>query len=243
MPEIVRGVADDDPELWDLRQLADAPGLCDWMFAQFAGDIGPEVAEVGAGIGTFTDRLLAGGAERILAVEPDDRCAAELERRYESDLRVEVAREPLPASPTLAARAGTADLIVCQNVLEHVEEDGEAVAAMGRALRPGGTLAMLVPAHPRLYGRLDRRYGHLRRYDRPRLRRLVADAGLELEELYSFNLLGVPGWIVKNRLAEPSLDRRSLRAYEMLLKLWRPIEDRVRAPWGLSLIAISRRRG
>lgn len=241
MPEGAAAVAADERELWDLRQLAEARGLCDWMFAQFAGRVGPEVVEVGAGIGTFTDRLLAGGAERILTIEPEDVCAAELERRYASDARVEVARELLPDSPALAARAGAADLLVCQNVLEHVEGDGEAVVAMGRALRPGGTLALLVPAHPRLYGKLDRQYGHFRRYDRARVRRLVAKAGLELDDLYSFNLLGVPGWIVKNRLSEPSLDSGSLRAYEALLKLWRPIEDRVRFPWGLSLIALARR--
>jgi SAM-dependent methyltransferase len=232
--------AAEDRELWDLRQLAEARGLCDWMFAQFRDRVGPEVVEVGAGIGTFTDRLLAAGAQRVLAVEPESACADELDRRYDADARVTVARELLPDSPALSARAGSVDLVLCQNVLEHVEADGEAVAAMGRALRPGGTLALLVPAHPRLYGTLDSQYGHYRRYDRARLRRLVADAGLRLDDLYSFNLLGVPGWVVKNRLSEPSLDGGSLRVYEALLKLWRPLEDRVRPPWGLSLIALAR---
>lgn len=223
-------------ELWDLEQLAAARGLCDWMFDQVEGAVGPVVAEVGAGIGTFTGRLLQAGAERVLAVEPEPACAAELERRFGSDRRVEVARETLPSSPSLEALTGSCDLVLCQNVLEHIDDDAAAVLAMARALRPGGALIVLVPAHPRLYGPLDRSYGHFRRYDRERLRRLMTGTGLKLDRLYSFNLLGVAGWWAKNRLGDGALSAGSLRAYEALLKLWRPVEDRVELPVGLSLI-------
>ena len=224
-------------ELWDLEQLAAARGLCDWMFAQVEDAVGPAVAEVGAGIGTFTGRLLDAGAERVLAIEPEPACADELERRFGRDARVEVARETLPSSPSLAARAGSCDLVLCQNVLEHIEDDSAATAAMARALRPGGTLLLLVPAHPRLYGALDRNYGHFRRYDRERVERVVSAAGLRLERLYSFNLLGIAGWWAKNRRGAGAIGAGSLRTYEALLRLWRPIEDRVELRFGLSLIA------
>ena len=224
-------------ELWDLEQLAAARGLCDWMFSQVERHVGLTVAEVGAGIGTFTGRLLEAGAERVLAVEPEPACAAELERRFGSDARVQVARETLPSSPSLASLAGSCDLVLCQNVLEHIEDDAAAAQAMARALRVDGTLVVLVPAHPRLYGPLDRNYGHFRRYDRERLRQVVTGAGLQLERLYSFNLLGVAGWWAKNRLGDGAISAGSLRAYEALLKLWRPVEDRLEPPVGLSLIA------
>src|SRR5918997_34987 len=224
-------------ELWDLEQLAAARGLCDWMFAQVEDAVGPTVAEVGAGIGTFTGRLLAAGAEHVLAIGPEPACASELERRFSSDPRVEVAAETLPVSPALETFAGRCDLVLCQNVLEHIEDDGAATASMARALRPGGTLLLLVPAHPRLYGALDRSYGHFRRYDRDRLRRVVTGAGLELERLYSFNLLGVAGGWAKNRPRDRAISAGPLRAYEAPLRLWRPLEDRVEPPVGLSLIA------
>lgn len=98
-------------------------------------------------------------------------------------------------------------------------------------------MTLLVPAHPRLYGRLDRRYGHFRRYDRDRLAGLVDAAGLELLELRSFNALGIAGWWAKGRAGQPELDERSLRAYEALVRLWRPLEERMRPPFGLSLVA------
>ena len=234
-------VEQDQEALWDLERLRRARGLGDWMFEQFAGRVGPRVAEVGAGIGTFSERLLGAGVAHLLLVEPEPACAAVLDGRLGGDTRVTVVREELPDAPTLHAGEGTFDLVVCQNVLEHLEDHEGAMRAMARALRPGGWLVVLVPAHPRLFGSLDRRYGHCRRYTRRLVRGLVDDAGLELADLYSFNLLGVPGWWVTGKRAEPSISSRALAAYEVLLRLWRPIERRVRPPVGLSLVAHAQR--
>ena len=48
--------------LYDLAAFADARRLADWQFAQFERHVGPRTAEIGAGIGTFSERLLASGA-------------------------------------------------------------------------------------------------------------------------------------------------------------------------------------
>ncbi len=233
--------SDADEELWDLENLARARRLSAWMFEQFEPFARGVAVEVGAGIGTFSHELLARGVQRLLLIEPAPVCAQALRARFADDPRVQVAGEPLPDSPALRGLAGEADFVLCQNVLEHIPDDGAATAAMAAALRPGGHLTILVPAHPRLYNRLDRRYGHERRYSRERLARIVADAGLDLDALYSFNLLGVAGWLVNSLRSAPSLTPASLRAYEALVRLWRPIERRARPPWGLSLIAHARR--
>ncbi|HMJ94939.1 MAG TPA: methyltransferase domain-containing protein [Thermoleophilaceae bacterium] len=226
---------------YDLDELAGARRLADWMFSQFRPLVADDSAEVGAGIGTFTEHLLGAGVERLLLVEPDPELAAELERRFGADPRTELVRDSVPGSPTLARDAGRFGFVLCQNVLEHVPDDEGAVAELAAALRPGGVLGLLVPAHPRLYGSLDREYGHERRYTRERLQRLIAGAGLELVELRSFNLLGVAGWWWKSRRGASGLGHRSLRAYEALLPLWRPIERLLRPRAGLSLIAVARR--
>ena len=210
-------------EAYDLDELARATRLADWMFEQFRPLVASRTAEVGAGVGTFSGRLLGAGVERLLLLEPDPGLAGELERRFGSDPRVELVRESVPGSPTLARDAGRYGLVLCQNVLEHVADDAGALRELGAALEPGGRLALLVPAHPRLYGSLDRAYGHERRYTRERVERLVRDTGLELLELRSFNLLGVAGWWWKSRRGAGGLGTRSLRAYEALLPLWRPV--------------------
>jgi SAM-dependent methyltransferase len=230
-----------DGALWDLEELARARRLCDWMLEQFAPRVGPSSLEVGAGIGTFSERLLERGVERLLLVEPEDECVSALRRRFGGDPRVTVAGEELPGAPSLVATRGEWDFVLCQNVLEHIADDRAAVRAMAGALRPDGRLTILVPAHPRLFGSLDAAFGHHRRYTPERLREVVEGAGLVVEDLYAFNLLGIAGWWMKNRRSAGRIGAGSLRAYEALVRLWRPLERRMRLPWGLSLIAHARK--
>ena len=228
-------------DLWDLRNLAAARRLCDFQFEQVPSGFGARVLEVGAGIGTFSERLLAAGAEELLLIEPEPACVAELEARFAADRRVTVRAEVLPGAPSLHGRGGTFDLALSQNVLEHIEDDYAAMAAMGRAVRPGGRVMALVPAHPRLYGAIDRAYGHHRRYTRERLRAITEAAGLEVERLYAFNALGLLGWWAKKRTGARDIGRSPLKVYEALLRVWAPVERRVEIPFGLSVIVHARR--
>jgi SAM-dependent methyltransferase len=225
----------------DLYNLAASERLCDWMFSQYSEHVRGAVAEVGAGIGTFSERILAAGPERLLLLEPARSCLPVLEEKFGDDPRVDiVGDELLPNAPSLAS--GGFDLIVCQNVLEHIADDAATVGAMARALAPGGRLALLVPAGPRLFGGLDDLYGHYRRYTRRRIEVLFGAAGLDVAELRPFNALGIAGWWTKNRRPGTNLDQRSLRAYEALVRIWRPVEQALPIPWGLSLIAHGVRR-
>jgi SAM-dependent methyltransferase len=222
-------------ELWDLQALAGARRLGDWMFDQFSWAVGPDVVEVGAGIGTFSARLLDAGVQRLLLIEPDE--------RFAGDARVTVERDPLPEADALLRRPGVFDFALCLNVLEHVADDVRALAVMAGALRPGGRLGLLVPAGPKLFGSLDTHYGHHRRYTSGSLRALAESAGLRVTALYPFNALGIPGWWFRTITGSTALGSRSLAAYDRLLVLWRPLEKRLRLPWGLSLVLHAERPG
>ena len=75
------------------------------------------------------------------------------------------------------------DAVVAGEVIEHIEDDRGALSESVRVLRPGGVLALSVPAHPEWFGSSDRWAGHVRRYTRPRLEQAIGDAGLALERL------------------------------------------------------------
>jgi ubiquinone/menaquinone biosynthesis C-methylase UbiE len=72
-------------------------------------------------------------------------------------------------------------------VLEHLDDDGAAVAELARVLRPGGLVWVTVPHAYRymlpfvwpVYRWHDRRIGHKRHYDERRLERICEQAGLE----------------------------------------------------------------
>jgi 2-polyprenyl-3-methyl-5-hydroxy-6-metoxy-1,4-benzoquinol methylase len=227
----------DEAILGELSSMAESRRLCQWAFDTFADHVeGARVLEVGAGIGTFTGRMLAAGAKEVLAMEPEPVCADVLDETFAGDPRVLVTRDGLPQAPSLEGREGTFDLVVCQNVLEHIGDDLGALEAMRRALRPGGRLSLLVPAGPRLFGALDDAYGHWRRYDEPGLRALLVRAGFSIDEMYSHNALGILGWWAKNRRPGARVDATSLKVYEVLVGMWRPIEERTSRRIGLSLV-------
>jgi SAM-dependent methyltransferase len=227
-------------DVWALQHLAAAHRLKAWMFSAVRPATTGPMLEIGAGIGTFSSLLLDSGADPLLLLEPDPVCCLELHRRFDSVDRVQIAQEGVPEAPTLHERHDTFRYALCQNVLEHIEDDLAALSAVVGALAPGGELAVLVPAHPFLLNRLDRRFGHFRRYTRARLRSLIADAGADVIEMRSFNLLGLPGWWLAGH-TQLDVTEGSLRVHEALLRVWRPLEDAIRPPVGLSLVARARK--
>lgn len=81
------------------------------------------------------------------------------------------------------------------DVLEHIEEDEQVLAAMWRALRPGGGIAITVPQHPWLWSSADTHACHVRRYKMGELREKVQRAGFKLEFETSFVSLLLPAML------------------------------------------------
>jgi SAM-dependent methyltransferase len=64
---------------------------------------------------------------------------------------------------------GKFDLVTMCDVIEHVEDDREALGAVREVLNPGGTVLVTVPALQGLWSAHDVRNHHFRRYDRRQL--------------------------------------------------------------------------
>lgn len=221
-----------------LERLAIANRFNRWMYERISPWIGASVLEIGSGIGNlsqfFADR------DRVVLTDTEPAYRTYLENRFPDRSRVSVVPLTLPDVPAELA-ANPVQSVVCLNVLEHIEDDRAALAAMRRLLTPGGHLALLVPALPWLYGTLDRALGHYRRYTRPLLRERFAEAGLGLRRLSYFNLAGITGWWLMGKvLRREVLPAASLAAYEALVPLFR-LERLIPARVGLSLIAIGER--
>jgi SAM-dependent methyltransferase len=134
------------------------------------------------------------------------------------------------------------DTIVCINVLEHVRDDAGALRRLAAMLAPGGALALLVPAHPALYGAYDRLDGHFRRYTRAGLRRLLEAAGLRVRRLHFLNAPGAVGWWVQYRLLRRAVHGPAqFGAMNRILPWVRALESRLHPPFGLSLVAVAER--
>jgi SAM-dependent methyltransferase len=71
------------------------------------------------------------------------------------------------------------DTVLCSEVLEHVPHPDRAVGEIARVLKPGGTLVITVPFMARLH---EEPHDYFR-YTRHGLRRLLGDAGFDLDDI------------------------------------------------------------
>jgi SAM-dependent methyltransferase len=92
----------------------------------------------------------------------------------------------------LPFEAGSFDLVVALDVLEHIERDQDALDSLVAMAKPGGYILVTVPAHPILWGAHDRRLHHVRRYRRHQLRRLSERSGSQLLFFTAFNTVLAP---------------------------------------------------
>ena len=73
------------------------------------------------------------------------------------------------------------------DVLEHLDDDLDALVRVREVLAPGGVAIITVPAFMFLWSSHDEINEHRRRYRRAELRRLLACAGFEVERTTYFN--------------------------------------------------------
>jgi ubiquinone/menaquinone biosynthesis C-methylase UbiE len=71
------------------------------------------------------------------------------------------------------------DVISAFDVLEHIQEDEEALFQMFRASKRGGGIMVTSPQHPFLWSKVDEYSFHKRRYTRKELVRKVTQAGFQ----------------------------------------------------------------
>jgi SAM-dependent methyltransferase len=79
----------------------------------------------------------------------------------------------LGAAPeALGEIARRADMFLCMDVLEHIENDRDAFASIVAPMKAGALFLITVPADMALWSGHDEAFGHFRRYEPDSLRRL-----------------------------------------------------------------------
>jgi SAM-dependent methyltransferase len=201
------------------------------------------ILEAGCGPGGNIGMLQRFG--EVVALEPD---AAS--RAYAAEMtgaRIEAGALPgeLPFAP------GAFDLVGAFDVIEHVDDDKGAVAALSLLLKRGGHLAATVPGQPWMWSRHDELHHHRRRYRLAPFRRLFEEAGLSVVKASYFNTFLFPmiavvraaKIAVRSRAADdealpPASLNAALTGLFAAEKSWLAHAD---LPVGVSIVVIARR--
>ena len=78
------------------------------------------------------------------------------------------------------------EIILLLLTLEHLQDDLLALKKVNYYLRNEGWLILSVPAHAKKYAYQDRIAGHLRRYDKNKIKSLLAESGFCVKKIVSF---------------------------------------------------------
>jgi len=223
-----------------LEALSGARNYNAWLAELVRPYLGDDPIEVGAGIGTFSELWLEAGVPRLTVSELDVFAVDELRRRFDSDPRVTIAELDLTDPPE-----ATHSSLAALNVLEHIEDDVAGLRGAARLVRPGGVIAVLVPALAFAMSRFDREIGHHRRYTTTELESAFSEAGLEPLDVHYVNAPGLLGWTVGMKLLRMTPQEGvALRAWDKLVvPPARAFEQRVRPPFGQSVLGLAHRPG
>jgi SAM-dependent methyltransferase len=128
----------------------------------------------------------------------------------------------------------TFDRVIASEVLEHIDDDAAALAELARVLKPGGTMAVTVPAWlpERVCWALADEYhapavpgGHVRIYREAELRAKLGAAGVVPAGSHRAHALHSPYWWLRCAVGPTNEDHTLVRGYRRVLE-W----DIVRQP-------------
>jgi SAM-dependent methyltransferase len=146
---------------------------------------------------------------------------------------------------------GEFQLVLATDIIEHVDDDLQAIREIRRVLAPGGTAIISVPAFQSLWGLQDEVSQHKRRYRKTQLLNVIQRGGLVCRDGFYFNyLLFAPIWLARqvirmfrirlaseNQVNTPLLN--TLLTWIFLLDI--VTAKTVHPPFGVSIIALTTR--
>lgn len=221
-----------------LENLGESHKFNKWMVSHFKDELkGNVLWEIGAGTGNISEFFT--DYKKLYLTEFEEKFLNRLKKKFNTP-HITTEHADLTTLDLDKYKKRNIDNIICINVLEHIKNDALALKNIAHVMHPTSTFALLVPSHPFLYGELDRKAGHYRRYTKSGLTNLLKESGFDVLKTIHFNKISALGWFLKGKfLKKPNIGKNDMKIIETLLPVLK-LEKYFPFPFGQSLITINK---
>ncbi|MBI2596951.1 class I SAM-dependent methyltransferase [Candidatus Daviesbacteria bacterium] len=216
-----------------LESMSQAEFYNKWTLSKFRKYLKGEILEIGCGIGNFTSTLSKFGKVTSIDI---DKHLIDISRKNNS-YNIQVGFGNIEKGQYFF-KEKLFDTVVCINVLEHINNDTEALKNMFKLLKKGGNLILLVPIYDFLFGEIDKAVLHFRRYNPDNLVKEMQEIGYTVISHRKLNFIGAIGWFISGRILK---NKQITEGKIKLFNLFSPLlylENIIEPPIGTSILVI-----
>jgi len=208
-----------------------------WILNKIVKYLKNDILEVGCGIGNFTNSLIKYG--KIWSIDIDQHLIKKTEKKLNK--KVKIGYGDIEKGKYYFKKKYF-DTIICFNVLEHIKNDENAVENLNKLLKKRGILLLVLPAHPKIYGSLDKHVGHFRRYEMNKLLSLLKSHNFDIILSKRINIIGALGWWFSGKVLKNTfVDLDKLSFFNKIAPFVLPIEDIIGTPIGISILVVAQK--
>lgn len=228
----------------DLESMLNARKYYEWITGMFAGHVGRNVIEVGAGAGSFSEHIMKHNVGQLHSIEPSSDMYPHLKKTAAKLSKENKKVKVVTHQGTLKSvkhKLKNVDTAVYVNVMEHIEDDAQELEDIFATLEKGGKLLIFVPALQGLLGSFDKQVGHFRRYSKPELIQKCIDAGFVVEKAHYADFLGIaPWWLSFKVLKRKKLNPHVVSIYDnFAVPVISRAEAIIKPPLGKNLLLVA----
>lgn len=228
-----------------LQLLSKANRLNKWMYQTISPFCRSSILEIGSGIGNISQFFIQANTNIMLS---------DLRTEYCTSLKTKFASSPSLLGvdkidlvhPNFEEKyknhLDKFNTVYALNVVEHIENDLQALENCYKLLQKDGNLIILVPAYHSLFCDLDRALGHYRRYTQKSLAQVFEKAGFDIIHRQYFNFAAMGGWFLYGKLLRHQvLPTKPVNTYNRLVPLFKVLDRAVFNTIGNSVIVVGKK--
>lgn len=236
----------DTEGLATLEVIAGSRNFNRWMYDTIAPHLAGRVLEIGSGIGNISKLFLEAGRSIMLS-DLRDNYLGIIQEQFSGHPNLLGFRQLDLVHPQFDAvytdLMDSFDSAFALNVVEHIQDDVLALRNLAKLVKPGGKVAILVPAYQWLYNQFDAHLHHYRRYTLAGLQQVFDKSGVyKRTHGQYFNLAGIPGWFVSGKLmGNKTIPSGQFKLFDTLVPIFRLADAAIGNRAGLSTIVVAQR--